>query len=113
MKYSEISKALDEGRFVVWVDDKESALTPEYIEVNFIAVVDTLEDGYDLCSRMQEKERRDQGRATTRYRVSSRGKDYVCSEDMDHHAMIDILNKMPIDEKQKWRVVEQLKKRGK
>ena len=109
MKYSEISRALNEGKFVVWVDDKESALTPEYIEAHFVAIVDLLEEGYDLCSQLQEKERKEQGRATTRFRVSSRSKDYVCSEDMETGAMIDVLKNMPSQEK--WRVVERLKKK--
>lgn len=109
MKYSEISKALDEGKFVVWVDDKESALTPEYIETHFVAIVDLLEDGYDLCSQLQEKERQANGRATTRYRISGRSKDYVCSEDMDEDAIIEILKKMPLHEK--WRAIEDLKKK--
>ena len=108
MKYAEISKALDEGKFVVWVDDKTSALTPEYIEANFVAIMDLLEDGYDLCSQLQEKERQEKGKATTRFRISSRSKDYVCSEDMDEDAIVEILKKMPSHEK--WRAIEDLKK---
>ncbi len=111
MKCSEMSKALDEGKFVVWVDDKESALTPEYIEANFVAIVDLLEDGYDLCSQLQEKERQTNGKANTRYRISGRSKDYVCSEDMDEDAIIEILKKMPMNEKSKWRAIEDLKKK--
>ena len=111
MKYPEISKVLDQGKFVVWVDDKESALTPEYIEANFVAIVDLLEDGYDLCSQLQEKERKENGRATTRYRISGRSKDYMCSEDMDEDAIVEILKKMPMDEKSKWRAIEDLKKK--
>ena len=111
MKYAEISKSLDEGKLVVWVDDKTSALTPEYIEANFVAIVDLLEEGYDLCSKMQEKERQENGKATTRFRISSRSKDYVCSEDMEADTMIDILKNMPMDEKDKWRVIENLRKK--
>ena len=111
MKYSEISKALGEGKFVVWIDDKESALTPEYVEAHFVAIIDALEDGYNLCSQLQEKERKEYGRATTRFRVSSRSKDYVCSEDLNQDAIVEILNKMPMDEKDKWRVIERLKKK--
>ena len=108
MKHPEISRSLDEGKFVIWIDDKISALTPEYIEAHFIAIVDFLEEGYDLCSQLQEKERQTNGRASTRYRVSSRSKDYICSEDIDMDAMVDVLKNM--DEKNKWRVVEQLKR---
>ena len=106
----EITKAMDQGRFVVWIDDKTSALTPEYIEAHFVAIVDSLEEGYDLCAQLQDEERKKDGIATTRYRISSRGKDYVCSEDMNEDAIIEILKKMPLDEKEKWRAIEELNK---
>ncbi len=109
MRYPEISEALDGGKFVVWIDDKESALTPEYIETHFVAIVDFLEEGYDLCSQLQEKERQANGKAETRFRISSRNKDYVCSEDLDHDAIVKILEKMPSHEK--WRAIEQLKRK--
>lgn len=55
--FRDILDELKKGRYVIWEHDgviKE--LTSEYLERYFVAFVDTPEDGYALCRRLQRKQ---------------------------------------------------------
>lgn len=111
MEFAEISLKLKEGKYVVWVDDKQDApLTPEYLEAHFVAFADSTDDGYELCGKLQKQEREQEGRATTRYRISGLNGDYVCSEDLSAEDAIRIAETLPMAEEDRRRVAEQLKK---
>ena len=88
MQITEIVDGLRKGRYVVWIDDKQNAEhTPEYLESHFVSFADTLEEGYEFCTALQEKERSTSGISSTRYRITGLKEDFVCSEDLNEETM--------------------------
>ena len=88
MKIPEIIENLNNGKYIVWIDDKQNAaLTPEYMESHFVRVVDSIEDGDGFCTSLQEEERKATGVSATRYRITSLKEDFVCSEDLDQEKL--------------------------
>ena len=111
MKVADIIQGLNAGKYVMWVDDKQKAdPTPEYLEANFVGFADTPLEGKEYCNQLQRAEREKNGRATTRYRISSLNEDYVCSEDLDEPTTRKVVENLPTSEADKQRVIGQLKK---
>ena len=111
MHAKEIHEYAQKGGVVIWIDDKQDApLTPEYLERNTVAIVDSLETGRYVCSELHKRERGCLGRAVTRYRLSGRDVKDVCSEDLTYEQMEKIVSQMPISEQEKTRILEEMKK---
>ena len=110
MRFEEIDEKLRRGKYIVWVDDKQNLpLTPEYVETHLISIVESLDYGFDLCRRLQERERNKSGRAITRYRISGMNEDYVSSEDLEPEIVAEIIKDLPIAEEDKKHAVKKLK----
>ena len=96
MKLQEIVEKISEGKFAIWIDDKQnSQMTSDYMEEHFVCFVNSLEEGYDTCTKLHEKERSETGRANTRYRITGKKDDYVCSEDLSEEQMAQLNEKPP------------------
>lgn len=110
MRFEEIDEKLRQGKYIVWVDDKQNLpLTPEYIETHLVSIVESPDYGFDLCKRLQDSEREKNGRAMTRYRISGMDEDYVSSEDLEPENVAEIIKELPIAEEDKEHAIKQLK----
>ncbi|MBI5332104.1 MAG: hypothetical protein HZB65_00880 [Candidatus Aenigmarchaeota archaeon] len=74
-------------------------LTKEYLAENTVHIAKTREEGYEFCKTMHAIERIAHGKAITRYRVSGRGRDCVCSEDIEQETAKALMNDLvsPVD----------------
>ena len=111
MKFPEIIANLREGKYVVWIDDKQDApLDPEYLEAHFVAFVDSIDGGYKFCDELHTGERNQYGRAITRYRISGLHEDQICSEDLTVEEITRITENLPMSEADRTHAMEHLKK---
>lgn len=110
MKSGKILDALKRGKYIIFVDDKKDApLTLEYLETNFVTLVGSPDEGYTFCQGLQNQERSEKGRATTRYRISRPEEEYVCLEDLAADDMKRIAEAAPTAPDDKKRIVKHLK----
>lgn len=79
METAEMIEEMRRGRYVVWLEDETTehliadylAEHPEYVAGRAVKIVDTISDGYDLCTRLHDEETERKGKATTKYRISN------------------------------------------
>jgi hypothetical protein len=94
---------------VIWVDDKKSETTPEYVLKNTLAIVENVEIAKQICEELQLRERKRDGRATTRYVISGEGADHWCYEDRSYEEVAASIKDMPVDEETKIDMLEKLR----
>ena len=107
-----IISALKRGKYIVFVDDKlDAPVDAVYLEKKTVAIADDRKAAEKICEEYQEKERKERGRAFTRYRISDGKSDYVCTEDLEAEDVISIAEKLPLSQEDREKVVSHLKKK--
>ena len=87
MNFDEITKALHQGKLVVWKDDgKTDIMNEEYMRQNFVSFAGDMKEAARICRDLQDFERDRHGRALTRLRITGAFEDYVCAEDGEEEA---------------------------
>jgi hypothetical protein len=79
---------------VVWLDDKTGRMSPEYLETHVVAIVESVQHGYEMCNALHAKERERNGRAVRRYGISTRREHFMSLEDVDEDAMRSVIDNM-------------------
>ena len=89
----DVDNAVYGGKFLVWAADKSgNPPTKEYLAQNTRYIAETQQQGIEFCKTMHAIERIATGNAETRFYVSGRGEDYICSEDLNRNIVEQLLS---------------------